>query len=184
MSNLYSTYDSANHYEVAFHACPTNLRIIQAKIRKAKSRGGNSVNGLLHFGDGKTVSGAANIAPGDGKLRFWRTVFLTWGREVSIKIRACGPPYPVRSLRLLRIFHSVRIRVNLSGPSLPCISCISFLSCKSCVSSKSVFRPKDVSWMMDLSEPGAVATGFLKVLETREETHFLPVVFPPLKKKE
>ncbi len=43
MSDLYSTYDSANQYEVAFYACPTNFRIIQAKKRKAKSRGVHKV---------------------------------------------------------------------------------------------------------------------------------------------
>ena len=55
MSNLYSTYDSANHYEVAFHACPTNLRIIQAKNRKAKSRAVVTATNRNEFGRVKTI---------------------------------------------------------------------------------------------------------------------------------
>ena len=75
---FYSTYDSVNQYEVAFHVCPTNFRIIQAKMLKAKSSGGNCINAPRHCGGGKTIHGEIKIGLGDGKSRFWGAVFSIW----------------------------------------------------------------------------------------------------------
>ena len=97
MSDFYSLYDSANQYEVAFHACPTNLRIIQAKNRKAKSRGGISMYIVVHFGDGKTISGDANNGLGDEKSSIWGAVFLSSGDgKPATKSRAFEPSHSVR----------------------------------------------------------------------------------------
>lgn len=59
------------------------LMIIQAKKRKAKSSGGNSMNAAAEFGDGKTLPGDVNNGLGEGKSRIWGAVFLIWGREVD-----------------------------------------------------------------------------------------------------